>query len=91
MPFFQVSVTRHQLHSEEFTVEAKNKEELQKILEGIDFESIDDRFDDGEVHTIDYKVNSVKEVEQPSGQSFADEDLQELLDDEDEDEDEDDE
>ncbi len=91
MPFFQVSVTRHQLQSEEFTVKAENKEALQKILERIDFGCIDERFDQGEVQSIDYEVNSVKEVEKPSSQSFADEDLQELIggdDEEDDDEDE---
>ena len=92
MPFFEVSVTRTQLQSELFTVEAKNKEELKKILERIDFGCIDVRFDEGEVESIEYEVNSVKEVEKPSGQSFADEDLQELIGgDEDEDEDDEDE
>ena len=52
--------------------------------------SIDDRFDHGEVQSIDYQVDFVKEVEQPSGQSCVDEDLQELLGGDDEDDDEDD-
>lgn len=83
MPKFDVVITRTQTQSQLFTVQAKNKEELEKKLEELDLEGqlaeIDETFDDGEVESIEYEVFKIKPSKNNSI-SFASEDLQALLD-----------
>jgi DNA-dependent RNA polymerase auxiliary subunit epsilon len=81
MPFFKVNVSRSQVQTQTFTVEASSKSDLRNALEQLDFDFgfIDERFDEAEVDSIDYEVGNIEKVAKPDDTSFADEDLQELL------------
>lgn len=77
--FFKVAISRSQIQTQTFTVEAKSQAELEKALLELDFGDIDYRFDEGEVESIEYDVDNVCKIKKPIGKSFADEDLQEML------------
>lgn len=77
--YFKVTVSRSQVQTQVFTVEADNKADLEKTLMELDFGHIDSCFDEGEVDSIEYDVDNVEQVSKPRGTSFADDDLQEML------------
>lgn len=79
MKKFKVHVQRTQVQSQVFYVKAESRDELDKKLEEIDFGEMDDRFDEGEVDSIEYDVASIEPCKE-EGHTFADEDLQECLD-----------
>ena len=77
--YFKVNITRTQVQTQTFTVKANNQAGLEKTLSEFDFGHIDSRFDEGEVDSIEYDVVGVCKVSKPRGKTFADEDLQEML------------
>jgi hypothetical protein len=81
--FFRVRISRIQTQTQFFTVKANNKADLEKRLQELDdedgFGDIDERFDEGEVDSIEYSVLDVKICKKESS-TFADEDLQDLID-----------
>jgi hypothetical protein len=77
--FFKVTVSRSQIQTQTFTIEADNQADLEKTLLELDFGHIDSCFDEGEVESIEYDVENVCKASKPRGTSFADEDLQEML------------
>jgi hypothetical protein len=79
MKTFKVNVTRTQIQSQTFVVKAKSQFDLEMKLDNIDFGEMDSLFDEGEVDSIDYEVNEVEPCKK-YGSTFADEDLQECLD-----------
>jgi len=81
MKKFKVHVQRTQVQSQVFYVKAEGRDELEKKLEEIDFGDMDSLFDEGEVDSIDYEVVETEPCNKgPGVSSFADEDLQEMLD-----------
>lgn len=79
MRTYKVAVMRVQTQVVEFTVKAASEKELKSQLDSVDFSEIDHRFDEGEVDSIEYEVSRVEKT--TSGEpSFADDDLQDLLD-----------
>jgi hypothetical protein len=83
MAFFSVRINRIQTQTQVFTVKADNKADLEKRLQELDeedgFGDIDERFDEGEVDSIEYSVSEVKPCKKDPS-TFADEDLQDLID-----------
>ena len=83
MPYFDVVIERTQSQFQVFTIKAKDQKSLEKKLEKLDldgeFSQIDERFDEGDVDSIEYSVSRV-EPSKNKEQSFASEDLQELVD-----------
>jgi hypothetical protein len=83
MPYFDVVVERSQVQFQVFTIKAKDQKSLEKKLEKLDLNGelsqIDERFDEGEVNSIEYSVSRVSPSKN-ANQSFASEDLQELVD-----------
>ena len=83
MAFFRVRISRIQTQTQVFTVKADNKVDLENRLQELDnedgFGDIDERFDEGEVDSIEYSVLDVKICKKDSS-TFADEDLQDLID-----------
>ena len=77
--FFLVKISRIQTQTQFFTVKADNKADLERRLQELNFGEIDERFDEGEVHSIEYSVLDVKTCKKDSS-TFADEDLQDLID-----------
>ena len=69
MPYFKVNVQRSQIQSQTFVVKADDQSDLEKKLDEIDFGEMDSVFDD---------VEPCKK--RPYEATFADEDLQECLD-----------
>lgn len=81
MPNFKVQVTRTQVQTVEFCLEASNKKALEDKLNEIDFGDIDERFDEGEVVSIDYEVDEIEKISPSDAFSnFASEELKELID-----------
>ena len=78
--YFKVNVTRTQVQTQTFTIKASSQADLEKTLLELDFGHIDSCFDEGEVDSIEYDVDNVCKVSKPRGKTFADEDLQEMLD-----------
>lgn len=83
MTFFNVRISRIQTQTQVFTVKADNQSDLEKRLEELDIEDgfadIDDRFDEGEVDSIEYSVGEVVPCKKAAS-TFADDDLQDLID-----------
>lgn len=83
MPYFDVVIERTQSQFQVFTIKAKDQKSLEKKLEKLDldgeFSQIDERFDEGDVDSIEYSVSRVGPSKNKE-QSFASEDLQELVD-----------
>lgn len=83
MPHFNVVIERSQVQFQTFIVEAADQKSLEAKLEQLDtdgeFAQIDDRFDEGEVETIEYSVSSVHPTTTTT-ETFASEDLQDLID-----------
>lgn len=79
MPYFKVNVRRTQVQSQTFVIKAEEQSDLEKKLNEFDFGHIDSMFDEGEVDSIDYEVGEIKPCKE-EGYTFADEDLQECLD-----------
>jgi hypothetical protein len=79
--FFKVAITRTQIQTQVFHVEASSRTDLKKTLEELDFDHIDERFDEAEVQCIDYEVGNINKIDKPFSKSFADEDLQLMLND----------
>lgn len=79
MKSYEVTIRRHQTQSVTFTVKSDNEKALRDKLEEIDLGEIDGRFDEGEVESIEYETTEINRVK-GSEASFADEDLQDLLD-----------
>jgi hypothetical protein len=78
MPKFKVHAQRTQVQSQVFYVTAASREELEKKLQDVSFDEMDNVFDEGEVDSIDYEV--VETCPCKSGPStFASEELQEQL------------
>lgn len=81
MPYFKVNVQRSQIQSQTFVVKADDQSDLEKKLDEIDFGEMDSVFDEGEVDSIEYDVVDVESCKKrPYKATFADEDLQECLD-----------
>lgn len=81
MKTFKVNVQRTQVQSQTFVVKAEDQSDLEKKLDELDFGHIDSVFDEGEVDSIDYEVTEVESCKKrPYEATFADEDLQECLD-----------
>jgi hypothetical protein len=81
MPEFKFQVTRTQIQTVEFCVEAASKKSLEDKLNNIDFGEIDERFDEGEVVSIDYDVEEIEKISPADAFSnFASEELKELID-----------
>jgi hypothetical protein len=78
--YFKVVISRSQIQTQTFTVEASSQADLEKTLLDLDFGEIDSCFDEGEVESIEYDVENVCKLSKPRGKTFADEDLQEMLD-----------
>lgn len=79
MPYFEVVVERSQSQFQTFVVEAKDQKALEARLEELDFSEVDERFDEGEVESIDYTVSRVSPAKK-SDETFASDDLQNLID-----------
>lgn len=79
MKTYKVVVSRTQIQTVEFVVQAENSSLLKSKLEEIDFGEIDHRFEEGEIESIDYEVRKIFVSKKPLPSSFADEDLQELI------------
>lgn len=79
MKTFKVNVQRSQIQTQMFVVKAVSKADLKKKLAELDFGEMDDRFDEGEVDSIEYDVASIEPCKE-EGDTFADEDLQGCLD-----------
>lgn len=79
MKTFKVNVQRSQIQTQTFVVKAVSKADLEKKLAELDFGEMDDRFDEGEVDSIEYDVASIEPCK-VYGLTFADEDLQDCLD-----------
>lgn len=81
MPEFKIQVIRTQIQTVEFCVEAASKKVLEDKLNNIDFGEIDERFDEGEVVSIDYEVEEIEKIAPADAFSnFASEELKELID-----------
>ena len=78
--FFNVVISRNQIQTQTFTVEATSQSELEKVLLELDLAHIDSSFDEGEVDSIEYSVDRVEEVAKPVDVSFASDELQYMLD-----------
>lgn len=77
---YSVSVSRTQVQSVRFIVQASNLSELKNKLDNVDFAEIDERFDGGEVDSIDYDVTEIYDVAEMESSSISvDDDLQDLL------------
>lgn len=83
MPHFDVVIERTQTQFQVFTIKATDQKSLERKLEKLDlngeFSQIDERFDEGDVESIEYSVSRVNPT-QNKKQSFASEELQELVD-----------
>ena len=80
MKNFKVVVQRTQIQSQTFVVKADNQSDLEKKLDELDFGHIDTVFDEGEVESIDYELKDVEPCKERPYTTFADDDLQECLD-----------
>jgi hypothetical protein len=79
MPNFKVHVQRIQVQSQVFYVKADSKEQLDRKLLDVSFDEMDDRFDEGEVDSIEYDIVETNPCESCTS-TFASEELQEQLD-----------
>lgn len=79
MKTFKVHVQRIQVQSQVFYVTASSREELEKKLQDVSFDEMDNVFDEGEVDSIEYDIVDTSPCK--SGPStFASEELQAQLD-----------
>lgn len=79
MKTFKVHVQRIQVQSQVFYVTASSREELEKKLQNVSFDEMDNVFDEGEVDSIEYDIVDTSPCDSLYS-TFASEELQEQLD-----------